>query len=153
MFYLSKRGISKKNPSPKKPSTKKMAFSTFGQKVGEDGVIRVVIKLNGTPRDQSEVSVLLDNLEQVYQSNQQFVCLYDARAIGRVSPPVLWTIASYLRRKDDQTRERLQKCAIVISSDFAQKLLDSLFVLKPPACPLDTFRSLEAAKAWLRQKE
>jgi hypothetical protein len=125
-------------------------FCKFGIKESDDR-IRVFIKLQGVPQDDSDIASFLHQLDNVYKTKKSFVCLYDVRAIGRIAPSVLWTLASYLRKKDDETRERLLRCAIVISSAFAKKILDSLFVLKKPACPLETFSNMESAKEWLRE--
>jgi hypothetical protein len=125
-------------------------FATFGKKLGEDGRHRVVVKLVGVPNTDSEVATFLSELDEVYKSNTEFITLYDARAVGKVPPAVLWTIAAFLRARDDQTRERQLGVAIVLSSDFARTLLKSLFVLKPPACPLKTFSEVVEAKTWLR---
>jgi hypothetical protein len=132
-------------------TTVQQQFCQFGIKSCDD-MIKVIVRLEGVPKDDEGITSFLTQLDAVYATNRPFVCLYDVRAVGKVPASVLWTLASYLRKKDDQTRKRLLRCAVVFAPlSIAKKLFKSLFVFRPPACPLQTYEDIELAKEWLRK--
>ena len=105
-------------------SSSEIAFCRFGTREStETGVIKVFIQLCGKPACEDDLQVLLNQLDVVYATKNKFVCPYDCRSIGAISPASVWTLASYLRKKDGDTRDRLLRCAIVLKTPTGRRLL------------------------------
>jgi hypothetical protein len=130
----------------------KTTTSTFARVDSRDdnGRLRVMVRFSGCPTCDGDVDTYLSDLNDVYEQEKKFVLLYDARNIGNITPKVMWRQASFMRKKDSHTKRLVTKCAIVLSSPLARKLLDTLFVIKPPACPLEVFDCIDEAKKYLK---
>lgn len=128
-----------------------MSFAKVGVKQDDDECWSVFVKFTGTPRDSNEVQEYLNKIKFVYDSHNDFVLMYEAEDIGLVSPMVLAQQANFMREVDHLTSSRVRGCSINLANSFADKMLQTLFVMKPPACPLKVFtKDKEAAKEYLR---
>ena len=111
---------------------------------------KVFIRFVGTNCCDVSVDKYLNTMREVYAEKSLFLVLYDATQVGRLPLTTINKVASFMRTFDASTRLYLKGCAIVLSSEWAKASLNVLFTLKPPACPLQTFTSVDEAKLWLR---
>jgi hypothetical protein len=115
-----------------------MTFAIVGSK--KDGQkLKVIVKFNGSPENDDDIDSYLQKLADIYDQNERFVILYDASAIGIVSPKYLWRQVTFMRTYDAKTKQLMLKCAIVVSSPAARLALKTIFYAKPPACEMQVF--------------
>ena len=80
-------------------------------------------------------------LDAIYAKRLPFVCTLDATSLtGGVSLKLLWRQAKYMKQHEHLTREFMQRMEIHVGR-FAGALLDALFALREPVCPVAVFRS------------
>lgn len=112
---------------------------------------KVHVKFNGVPSNTQEIDDYLKKIDEVYQKKEPFMVLYDASNIGLLMPHHVKKQADFMREKDSLTSKYLKRCAIIVFNGVARTLLDGLFVLKPPACPLQVYQDIENAKIYLKK--
>lgn len=127
-----------------------MTFATLAYREDHRGKNKVIVKFVGSPDDSMDEYLM--QLDAIYKKKQKFYLLYDASHIGGITYTQVNKQAAFMRERDQDTRELVIKCAIVLTSDIARMMLDGLFVLKKPACPLQVFRTMEEAKDFLREE-
>ncbi len=118
----------------------------------QSDMLKVIVRFTGKPTDQ-EMDDYLAHITKIYELNLPFLILYDGTDIGMLSMAQVYKQADFMRKKDEDTRRLIKKCAIVLTSTPARITLDTVFALKPPACKLQIFQDMETAKSFLRQKD
>jgi hypothetical protein len=113
-------------------------------------VTRVFVRFSGTNCCDVSVDMYLAKMAHVYENKHPFVVLYDATMVGKIPMTLINKQALFMRKYDNQTRDYLKRCAIILTSEWARMTLKLLFTLKPPACPLETFPNIYRAKEWLK---
>ena len=111
--------------------------------------MKVLVTLAGTPCCDMELTAYLQEMEEVYSRSRPFQILYNASHVGVPSAQQLKQQVSFMRRFDECTRRLVDKCAIVVTSMVARASLRTIFLLKPPACPMSVFSTLSDAKEYL----
>ena len=125
-------------------------FASFVNKEPDKKTIRkVMVKFIGSPCCPHETMVYLQKMAGVYGKKEPFVVLYDASTIGMVGADVVKQQAVFMRNHDNQTKMYMLRCAIVLDSLLAKQILNTLFVMKPPACQLKLFKNTCTAKKYL----
>ena len=114
-------------------------------------VTKVIVRFTDTSCCEASVDSYLQNMSTVYERKEPFVVIYDATQIGRIPLTLVNKQANFMRKYDQITKKYLLRCAIVLTSEWARKTLKFLFTLKPPACDLKTFYTIDEAKNWIKQ--
>lgn len=131
---------------------KDVPFVIMAVKSSADDELKVFVRFHGSPCCQFEVQSYLNAVGDIYAKEKPFSILYDASKIGLPTAGQLRSQISFMRAHDQQTQEFVRKVAIVVSSVTARKMLNGIFMLKPPACPMEICSDLQSAKTYL-QKE
>jgi hypothetical protein len=113
-------------------------------------VTKVLVRFAGTSCCEVGVDNYLKTMSEVYDKQQPFVVIYDATEVGRIPLTLINKQAAFMRKYDHVTKEYLVRCAVVLTSEWARSSLKMLFTLKPPACPLRTFATIDEGKEWLK---
>jgi len=115
-----------------------------------DKVTKVLVRFSGTSCCDVSVDKYLNDISQVYENRHPFILLYDATQIGRIPITLINKQALFMRKYDNITKDYLLRCAVILTSEWARASLKLLFTLKPAACPLRTFSTVQDAKQWLK---
>jgi len=111
---------------------------------------RVIVKLEGLPKDDEDCVRYLDKLKTVYAQKNKFLILFDARKIGWISFKHIQLQAAFMRKMEPETRKYMTRCAIVVQSWGSKAVLQTLFKFRKPAAPLEIFQDIKLAKDYLR---
>jgi len=128
-----------------------MGFAEVKTRDETSSLMKVVVRFNGVPENDIELHEYFQEIQKVYDYHVKFVILYDASALGLLNLTHIHKQAEFMRKHDDQTRELVIRCAIVLTSKMLRGALDLLFKLKAPACELQLFGTMAEAQDWLRE--
>ena len=116
----------------------------------ETTITKVIVKFTGKPCCDMEMKTYLSSIGELYIKNKMFQILYDASEVGIPSSAQLRQQSEFMRHHDDQSQKILRNVAIVVKSTIARQMLNGLFLLKTPACPLEVFSDMIQAKLYLK---
>ncbi len=127
-----------------------MSFAEIKIKEG-DALLKVFVKFGSESPTNEALDDYLNEIAKVYDRKCEFVILYDASNISMfITPTQLVRQSQFMRKRDQETRKYLVRCAIVMTSTVVRVMLQNLLKLKPAACELEIFDSLSAAQDYLR---
>ena len=109
----------------------------------------VIVRFQGVPTCDGDINHYLDEMQKVYDKKEPFVVVYDTRGVGMISPRYIQMQANFMRAKEQQTRHLLLRAAVVVSSQLTRTLLNMLFKVKKPACPLEVFEQMDVAMQYV----
>lgn len=112
--------------------------------------MRVVVKFFGVPCCERDMDAFLRDVDEIYKKDQEFLILYDATQVGFVGASMVQKQIAFMRGHDEETRRLIKKCAVVVNTTFASAIVNGIFAVKPPACPLKVFADVDAAKQYLK---
>ncbi len=124
-------------------------FVKIEQREDEQKNLKVIVRFSGRPTDE-EMNNYLKYIGEIYNLHKTFVIIYDASEIGILTMTQVYKQADFMRAKDTETRKLITKCAIILTSTACKIMLDTLFTIKPPACRLEVFKTMAAAKLWIK---
>lgn len=113
-------------------------------------ILKVIVRFSGTPTDEEMIDYLRF-VGDIYKLNHPFIIIYDASEIGMLTLAQVYKQADFMRARDADTRRLIKCCAIILTSQIAKTMLNTVFTLKPPACKLDVFKTMEEAKIWIKK--
>ena len=113
---------------------------------------KVMVRFVGTTCCNEQIKAYLNEMGTILTQEKQFIVLYDALHIGKVSMNIINKQAKFMRKFDTYSKKYTVACAIAVSSDWARKSLKVLFSLKKPVCPVKIFSDLDQCKEWLKQQ-
>jgi hypothetical protein len=111
----------------------------------------VTVTLEGEPQDSEEFEDYLSGFDLLYEKKRNFSLLIDATNIGTVQPFYVIRQAFHMHQKETETKKYVKKVALIITNDFAVKLLNTLFAMRKPVCKTEIFKNTREAKEWLNK--
>lgn len=112
---------------------------------------KVVIRLQGTPSSDADIDSYLQDFDEILKAKKPFLALFDTSNIGVISLRDIKKQATFLRERDEYSRQYMKRAAIVVGSSFTKRMLRILFSIRTPACPLEIFDSMNEAKKYLSE--
>lgn len=128
------------------PEHKSSSFAKVVQKQH-----RVVIKLVGSPRSDVDVDLYLSEFGKILESEKPFLALFDASEVGYITPTQIYRQATFLRDRDKYSKIFMKRAAVIVKSDFSRSMLNLLFSIRQPACPLKICESMKEAQEYLKE--
>ena len=110
----------------------------------------VIVRFQDAPGCENDITQYLDKMEAIYKKNERFCVLYDSQNVGWIQWHYIKMQAKFMHAKEAQTKHLLACAAIVVSGSVTRGLLNTLFAIKSPACPLEVFDNMNAAKDYIR---
>jgi len=120
------------------------------QRRGTNNIWRVLVRFSGSPTNSKEVDDYLEEICTIYNRNEPFIIIYDAKDVGFGSAAYVSRQVEFMRSKDMESRRLIKKCAIIAPTSFVQGILEIIFKAKPAACPLKIVNSMEEAKHFVK---
>ena len=121
-------------------------FATVAQKGN-----RVIVKFVNKPNSRQDILSYLDEIKKIYDKNEKFIIMYNAQHIGLISLDNMKLQANFMREQEERTKELMVRAAVVVNGQAQRLLLQTLFKIKKPACPLKVCDTVEKASEYLRQ--
>jgi hypothetical protein len=120
--------------------TTKFATINFDQK---NKIVEIIF--NGVPSESKntahicEIEKFMYEMNCIYDKYQKFNLLFDATQVGFVPMKHLKKISKFFQEKDDETKEKVRKCAIVVKYTIFKNMVNFALSLKTPVCEVKTF--------------
>ena len=105
----------------------------------------VEIIFNGVPSQSTnidnicEIDQFMYEMNYVYDKYNKFNLVFDATQVGFVPMKDLTKISKFFQEKDDITKEKVEKCAIVVKYTIFKNMVNFALSLKTPVCKVETF--------------
>ena len=130
-------------------TNKETKFASVGSHMSD--ITKVVVRFVGKPCCMEETNAYLKDMTEIYDKKIPFVVLYDATNVGILNKSVIMQQAKYMRSMDMYTRMYMSRCAIVVSSNMARTMLNTLFMIRKPVVPLKIYSDVLKAKQFLNR--
>jgi len=111
----------------------------------------VEIIFNGVPHESKnidhicEIEKFMYEMNCIYNKYNKFNLLFNATQVGFVSMKHLKKISKFFQEKDDETKEKVRKCAIVVKYTIFKNMVNFALSLKTPVCEVKTFNDRNQA--------
>lgn len=118
----------------------------------EKKVMKVIVKFNGTPTNDKELTEYFDKVDAIYKKNIPFVIIYDTSNLGfLMNPTSITQQADFMKKHDKDTKRLIIKCVVIVNNAFIRKVLDGIFAIRKPVCDLSFVQTMQEAKDMLRK--
>ena len=105
----------------------------------------VEIIFNGVPSESKnidhicEIEKFMYEMNCIYDKYEKFNLFFDATQVGFVPMKHLKKISKFFQEKDDETKEKVKKCAIVVKYIIFKNMVNFALSLQTPVCEVKTF--------------
>lgn len=99
----------------------------------------VTVTLNEKINNDKEFQKFLDDWEELYQRNENFIIHFDATQVGWVSMKYCFKMRTFIRKIKKEYPNILQKSYIKTNSKWVRFLLGTIFFLEKPVAPVHVY--------------
>lgn len=119
----------------------------FQLKPQKNGIIR--LRYVSKPESMEEFEVYLNALKDLYTPKKPFSLLIDTRELsGFLSWKYLKRQADFMGESEPLARKYLHRLALVVTSPLVKTLIQTIFLIKAPVTPTETFHDDHFAETW-----
>ena len=97
----------------------------------------VEVNMKGTIKDDEEFDSFLNEWSELYRKERDFVFIFDTRDVGWVSPRYALKMANFITELKKRDRQYLKRSSIIVDSWWIKLLLQLIFYIESPVCPVD----------------
>lgn len=120
------------------------------QRAGNNSFV-IYLRYTAKPASMEEFEAYLNALKHLYSSKKPFSLLIDTRRFpaGMISWSYLKRQAEFMQESENLSRRYLRGVALVVTSPWVKTLIQTLFLIKAPVSPTQTFHDSRAAEKWV----
>ena len=93
--------------------------------------------MKGVINNDVEFQSFLDGWMELYNSERDFVFIFDTREVGWVNPKYAFKMAKFIRNLKKRDYQYLKRSSIIVNSFWVNALLSLIFAIQSPVCPID----------------